>query len=168
MSASAGDKVFCGGARGVVKVLDARTLSTVASFSTKMTVTVTVTAPSRFTSRHRTVFDFITFNLAFPRQHSEKFIRLVSSLYRLHEQHLIPLLQLNPCRVECWSANSAVGAAARRGSASQTARPSSASSARSAVRATSTGRLRTPSVSAAATTQGMVEGSDPKNNSVHH
>lgn len=39
----AGDKIYCGGARGMVKVLDSRTLVILASFSTR----ISISAPSR-------------------------------------------------------------------------------------------------------------------------
>jgi hypothetical protein len=148
VSASASDKVFCGGARGAVRVLDSRTLTTVASFSTKMTVTVT--APSR---SENGMYYFLVFFLSL--------LFLVSTARnacgwfqpRLHSKHLILPFAIQSSRVQCWTTDSAVGSV-RRGSAAQTARPSSASSVRSAGRAVSTGRLRTASVSTAATTQG--------------
>jgi hypothetical protein len=148
VSASASDKVFCGGARGVIRVLDSRTLTTVASFSTKITVTVAVPSRSENGLYYFLVFFlFLLFLVSTARNACGWFH------HRLRSKHLILLFAIQSSRVQCWTTDSAVGSA-RRGSAAQSARPSSASSVRSAGRAVSTGRLRTASVSTAATTQG--------------
>ena len=39
-----GDKIYCGGSRGMIKILDSRTLVIMASFSTKIPIAV----PSRY------------------------------------------------------------------------------------------------------------------------